>query len=323
MFAVNGADATPDAFVATVIVAVLLLNTPDAPDPGAVNVTFTPLTGLLPESFTVTANAFANAVLIVAACGVVPAFAVIVAGAPALLVSEKFTVVRPVAAAVTVYGPPAVAFAVNDADATPDAFVATTIVAVLLLNTPDAPDPGAVNVTFTPLTGLLPESSTVTASAFANAVLIVADCGVVPAFAVIVAGAPTLFVSEKFTVVRPVAAAVTVYGPPAVLFAVNAAEATPDAFVATTIVAVLLLNTPDAPDPGAVKVTFTPLTGLPPESFTVTASAFANAVLIVADWGVVPAFAVIVDAPPVPPAARKATICMIHCPEGLTGAVAE
>jgi hypothetical protein len=102
----------------------------------------------------------------------------------AVLVSEKFTVVRPVAAAVTVYGPPAVEFAVNGADATPDALVATTIVAVLLLNVPDAPVAGAVNVTFTPDTGLLPASFTVTASAFANAVLIVALCGVVPAFAV-------------------------------------------------------------------------------------------------------------------------------------------
>src|SRR5882724_11493970 len=85
------------------------------------------------------------------------------------LVSEKFTVVRPVAAAVTVYGPPAVA--------------------------------GAVNVTFTPETGLLPASFTVTASALAKAVLIVADCGVVPEFAVIVVAAPAVFVSEKFTVV--------------------------------------------------------------------------------------------------------------------------
>src|SRR2546427_7831749 len=63
------------------------------------------------------------------------------AGALAVFVSEKFTVVSPVAPAVTVYGPPAVAFAVNGADATPDAFVATTIVPVLLLNTPEAPSP--------------------------------------------------------------------------------------------------------------------------------------------------------------------------------------
>jgi hypothetical protein len=297
-FAVNGADATPDAFEATVIVAVLLLNSPDAPDPGAVNVTFTPETGLLPASFTVTASAFAKAVLIVADCGVVPAFAVIVVGAPTVLVNEKFTVVRPVAAAVTVYGPPAVAFAVNGAAATPDAFVATAIVAVLLLNTPEAPAPGAVNVTFTPETGLLPASFTVTASAFAKAVLIVADCGVVPAFAVIVVGGAAVFVSEKFTVVRPLAAAVTVYGPPVVAFAVNSADATPNPFVATVIVAVLLLNTPDAPDPGAVNVTFTPETGLLPASFTVTASALAKAVLIAADCGVVPAFAVIVEGAP-------------------------
>src|SRR6266404_4186426 len=293
-FAVNGADATPDAFVATVIVAVLLPNTPEAPAPGAVNVTFTPETGLLPASFTVTASAFAKAVLIVADCGVVPAFAVIVVAVPAVFVSEKFTVVRPVAAAVTVYGPPAVAFAVNGADATPNPFVATVIVAVLLLKIPDVPDPGAVNVTFTPETGLLPASFTVTANAFAKAVLIVADCGVVPAFAVIVVAVPAVFVSEKFTVVRPVAAAVTVYGPPAVAFAVNGADATPNPFVATVIVAVLLLKIPDVPDPGAVNVTFTPETGLLPASFTVTANAFAKAVLIVADCGVVPAFAVIV-----------------------------
>jgi hypothetical protein len=74
---VNGADATPDALVATVIVAVLLLNTPDAPLPGAVNVTFTPGTGLLLTSRTVTASALAKAVLTTADCGVVPAFAVI------------------------------------------------------------------------------------------------------------------------------------------------------------------------------------------------------------------------------------------------------
>ncbi len=98
----NGADAIPDALVATVIVVVLLLNRPDAPDPGALNVTFTPETGLLPASLTVTAKAFANAVLMVADCGVVPAFAVIDEAVPAVLVSEKLTVVKPEAAAVTV-----------------------------------------------------------------------------------------------------------------------------------------------------------------------------------------------------------------------------
>src|SRR2546427_64950 len=82
------------------------------------------------------------------------------------LVSEKFSVVNPVAAAVTAYGPPAVVFAVNGADATPNAFVATIIVTMLLLNTPDTPDPGAANFTFTPETGLLPASFTVTAFFF-------------------------------------------------------------------------------------------------------------------------------------------------------------
>jgi hypothetical protein len=64
---------------------------------------------------------------------------------------------------------------------------------------------------------------------------------------------------------------------------VNGAAATPEAFVATAIVWVLLLKIPDAPAEGAVKVTLTPGTGLFPTSLTVTASAFANAVLMVAD----------------------------------------
>jgi hypothetical protein len=45
-----------------------------------------------------------------------------------------------------------------------------------------------VNVTLTPLTGLLPASFTVTAGAFVNAALTAADCGVVPAFAVMLVG---------------------------------------------------------------------------------------------------------------------------------------
>jgi hypothetical protein len=65
-----------------VIVAVLLLNFPDAPDPGAVKVTFAPLTGLLKESRTVATSGAANAVLIAALCGV-PLVAVMVAGTPA------------------------------------------------------------------------------------------------------------------------------------------------------------------------------------------------------------------------------------------------
>ena len=101
LFAVNGADAMPEALVATVIVAVPLVNTPDAPMPGAVNVTFTPGTGLLSGSLTVTASAFAKPVPIDALCGVVPEFAVIVEGAPTVFVSEKLMGARPVEVAAT------------------------------------------------------------------------------------------------------------------------------------------------------------------------------------------------------------------------------
>ena len=101
LFAVNGAKAMPDALVATVIVVALLLNAPEAPLPGAVNETFTPDTGLPPASFTVTAKATAKNVLIVALCGVVPEFTVIVEDAPAVLVSEKLAEFGP-ADAVTV-----------------------------------------------------------------------------------------------------------------------------------------------------------------------------------------------------------------------------
>ena len=98
----NGAEATPEALVATVDVIELLPNRPDAPDDGAVNVTLTPDTGLFPASFTVTESAVAKAVLMAADCGVAPAFAVIEEGAPAVLLSEKFTAVRLPDEAVTV-----------------------------------------------------------------------------------------------------------------------------------------------------------------------------------------------------------------------------
>ena len=134
------------------------------------------------------------------------------------MVSEKFAEVAPVALATTLYGPPAVAFAVNVADvATPLAFV----VAVLTppANVPLAPLVGGVNVTSTPFTGLLKESLTVACSCAANAVLTLALCGV-PAVAVTVAGGPAKLVREKFAEVAPVALATTLYGPPAIEFAV-------------------------------------------------------------------------------------------------------
>jgi hypothetical protein len=176
-FAVNvAAVATPLAFVVAVVVLVVeSVNTPLAPDPGAVKVTTTPLTGFEPLSTTVAARFVANAVLTVVLCGV-PAVAVIVAAAPALFVRPKLAgAVAPVALAVTVYTP-AVPFAVNVDDvATPLAFVVSVSVAVPPANVPLAPDPGAVNVTVTPLLGV-PLVDTVATSGAANAVLTVALC---------------------------------------------------------------------------------------------------------------------------------------------------
>src|SRR5438093_11277251 len=131
-------------------------------------------TGLFPASRTVACSGVANAVLAVALCGV-PVVRVMVAGAPARLVTEKFAEVAPVALATTLYGPPAVAFAVNTAD------VATPLVFVVAVFTPPAkvplaPLPGAVNVTVTLPTGLFPASRTVACSGVANAVLTVALC---------------------------------------------------------------------------------------------------------------------------------------------------
>ena len=59
-----------------------------APEPGAVKVTVTPLSGFPPESFTVACNAEPNAVLITAVCGV-PAVAVMDEALPAVLVRAK------------------------------------------------------------------------------------------------------------------------------------------------------------------------------------------------------------------------------------------
>jgi hypothetical protein len=74
------------------------------------------------------------------------------------------------------------------------------------------------------------------------------------------------------------------------------AVATPLLLVTAVAVADPLNDTP-APEDGAINVTVTPLTGWLPASFTVACSAVANAVLIVALWGV-PAVAVMPAGPP-------------------------
>jgi hypothetical protein len=66
-----GAVATPLLLVVAVAVAELP-NFPLAPLAGAVNVTTTPLTGLLLASLTVACSAVVNAVFTVALCGVPP-----------------------------------------------------------------------------------------------------------------------------------------------------------------------------------------------------------------------------------------------------------
>jgi hypothetical protein len=99
--AVNAvAVATPLLLVVAVAVAELP-NFPLAPLAGAVKVTTTPLTGLLPASLTVACSAVANAVLTVALCGV-PAEAVMLAAVPAVFVRLKLAgVATPETLAVT------------------------------------------------------------------------------------------------------------------------------------------------------------------------------------------------------------------------------
>jgi hypothetical protein len=196
--------ATPLAFVVAVLTPPAKV--PLAPEAGGVKVTTTPLTGLFPASVTVATRGAANAVLIVAVCGV-PLVAVTLAAGPAVLVKAKFAEVVPVALATTLYGPPAMALAVNVAEvATPDAFVVAVFTPPA--NAALAPDAGGVKVTTIPLTGLFPASVTVATRGAAKAVLIAALCGV-PLVAATLAAAPALLVSVKFADVAPVALATT------------------------------------------------------------------------------------------------------------------
>src|SRR5207302_662289 len=200
------------------------------------------------------------------------------AAGPTVFVSEKLADVAPAALATAMYGPPPVAQRKSNVDA-----VATPLPFVVAVFTPPAkvplaPLPGAVNVTTTPFTGLLPASVTVATNGAPNAVLIDALCPE-PLVTTTFAAGPTVFVSEKFAEVAPVALATTLYGPPAVAFAVNTAD------VATPLVFVVAVFTPPAkvplaPLPGAVNVTVTLPTGLFPASVTVATNGAPNATLI-------------------------------------------
>ena len=97
--------------------------------------------------------------------------------------------------------------AVNILDvATPLAFV--TAVFTPPANVPLGPVPGAVNVTVRPFSGLPPGSVTVATKAATKAVLICALCPE-PLVTTIDATGPGRFVSEKLTVVKPMAEAAT------------------------------------------------------------------------------------------------------------------
>ena len=92
--------------------------------------------------------------------------------------------------------------------ATPEAFVVAVFMPPAKLTL--GPEAGGVNVTTTPLTGLLPASDTSTTNGAPNAVFTFALCGV-PLTTLTVAGAPTVFVSTKFAgPVPPGTVAVTV-----------------------------------------------------------------------------------------------------------------
>ena len=95
-----GAVAMPLKFVDAVAVAEPL-KLALAPEPGAVNVTVTPFTGLPLAFVTVAWRAVANAVFTVALCGV-PAVAVMFAGVAPMFVKLKLAgVATPLTAAVT------------------------------------------------------------------------------------------------------------------------------------------------------------------------------------------------------------------------------
>jgi hypothetical protein len=285
LLAVNVAEvATPLEFVVAVFTPPA--NVPLAPLPGAVNVTTTPLTALFPASVTVVTKGAPNAVLIAALCPD-PLVTATLAADPALFVSEKFAgVATPATVAVTVYGPPAVLLAVNVSEvATPLEFVVAVFTPPAKV--PLAPLPGAVNVTSTPLSGLFDASFTVACSG-ANGVLIETVWGV-PPVAVTLAGGPvtvngtTLLatpptVTTTFPVVAPAGTAITM------------------------LVALQLLAVP-APVP--LNVTVLVPCGLP--KFV---PVIVTGVLTGPDVGF--RLVMLGPVPLVPPAARKATICMIH-----------
>ena len=147
---------------------------------------------------------------------------------------------------------------------------------------PLAPLPGAVNVTITPLTGLLTESTTVAWRRCKRGVDRRALA--VPAVTCTVAGGPVL-VSAKFAgVATPETDDVTVVGAARCAIGREDRRGCNAGGIRRGRVVPPSAKVPLAPLPGAVNVTVTPLTGLFPESFTVACNWVANAVLMLALW---------------------------------------
>src|SRR5207302_143916 len=141
---------------------------------------------------------------------------------------------------------PAWLSAVKASETWPLPSVVPVMVVPLLLNVPLAPViAGAVKVTTTPETGLLPASRTVTTSALPKAVLMVALWGV-PEVAAMLAGVPAVLVRLKEA--GPwLHDALPILKDPAWLSAVKASETWPLPSVVPVMVVPLLLNVPLAP----------------------------------------------------------------------------
>jgi hypothetical protein len=217
--------------------------------------------------------------------------AVMLADVPAPLVSENEAALMfalPVSAAETVKLPASTLAVKVVAVATPSAAVVTVTVGLLPEKVAVAPegDADAVKVTFTPATGLPPESLTSACSKVAYDVETWVLCGE-PAAATIVEGPPCVFVREKFAGAdTPDTEAVTVKEP-VLLLAIGAATvATPFGPEMAVAVVDAPANVALAADVGAVNVTIALGTGLPAASFTRACKAVENAVAIAVLCGV-------------------------------------
>jgi hypothetical protein len=283
--------ATPDTSVVTVEP---LAGTVVAPAE-AVNVTTTPLTGLLAASRTVTDGTLPAAVRTVptvAVCDVAtPAVGTMFCDVAAVLVPEKVIgVAMPLPVATTVFGLPAAMPSVHvESDAMPLAFETTVAALVGVIEpaaAPAPPDAVSVNVTLKPDTGLLFASRTITDGA-AIAAPTVPLCDVA-LFATKLLATPATPVAVKVTglPVSPLTVAWTVFAPATVPSVHEVSAATPAALVVTVDpLAGLVMPLPAV----VVNVTTTPCTGLLLPSRTVTDGAVTApptvALCVVAELG--------------------------------------